>query len=91
MQNIETKRKQLLYRSTHRGCKETDILIGEFAARYIPSFSLQELLDYERFLEIDDVILYDLICEKESPEDSLVDSKIIKLIINFNRIRINAA
>ncbi|MGL9725875.1 MAG: succinate dehydrogenase assembly factor 2, partial [Wolbachia sp.] len=28
-------RRKLMYRSWHRGCKETDILLGYFALQYI--------------------------------------------------------
>lgn len=56
-------RKQLFYRSTHRGCKETDFLIGEFA-----KVKLEEISDLElfgRFLEEDDLQIYDWILGKE--------------------------
>ena len=67
-------RKQFLYRSTHRGCKETDFLIGEFA-----KVKLAEIKDLElfgNFLEEDDLEIYDWILGKyEEPEKykNLVD------------------
>ncbi len=90
MLDIEIKRKQLLYRSIYRGCKETDLLIGEFAANYINSFSEQELKDYEQLLEIGDLTLYNLICEKEGIANDDINPELINLIINFNKKKNNA-
>ena len=40
----ETEKKELIYKSTHRGCKETDILLGNFATSCIDSLTDSELL-----------------------------------------------
>lgn len=55
--------KQLFYRSTHRGCKETDFLIGEFAKVKLSEIANLEL--FGNFLEEDDLKIYDWILEKE--------------------------
>ncbi len=64
---MEILRKQILYRSTHRGCKETDFLIGEFA-----KVNLNNIVDLElfsRFLEEDDLEIYDWILAKYQEPD----------------------
>jgi antitoxin CptB len=39
--------KKLLYKSNYRGCKETDLILGSFAHKYIDALSDNELLDFE--------------------------------------------
>lgn len=61
------KIKQLYYRSTHRGCKETDILLGKFADRYLSTFTDEELLLYETFLEESDMDIFQWVTGKAVP------------------------
>lgn len=56
--------KQLLYRSIHRGCKETDFLIGEFAKEKITTFNKDQLLLFADFIVEDDMLIYDWILAK---------------------------
>lgn len=56
--------KTLLYRSLHRGCKETDILLGLFAKDKITDFSDEELKLYSDLVLEDDVLIYDWILQK---------------------------
>ena len=39
MTNKQLLKKQIIYRSTHRGTKEMDILLGNFAKKYIDILS----------------------------------------------------
>ena len=53
MINKEILKKQIIYRSTHRGSKEMDILLGNFVKKYINSFNEDELKDVEKiFIEV---------------------------------------
>ena len=58
MENKNTLKKQILYRSKHRGTKEMDLLLGNFVNKYINLFSDKELKELEILLNIDDEILY---------------------------------
>ena len=49
---------RLLYRSWHRGCKETDILIGHFARAKLADLTDDEITLYEALLEENDWDLY---------------------------------
>ena len=49
--------------STHRGCKEMDIILGQFAESQIHTLTDAEVLIYEKLLELSDNILYNLISE----------------------------
>ena len=43
-------RKKLLYRSLHRGCKETDLILGSFATKHIHNMTAEELQEWEAIL-----------------------------------------
>lgn len=75
-------RRKLMYRSWHRGCKETDILLGYFALQYIDKLSLNELIDYEKIVNLDDHELYCYITRKTKPPSNL-NSRMIDLITYF--------
>ena len=52
------RQRRLLFRSWHRGIRETDLLLGRFADACIDKLSEAELDDYERLLEVSDHDLY---------------------------------
>ena len=62
--------KKLLYRSTHRGCKETDLLLGRFFTEKFFEFSEGEISIYEKFIEEDDALIYDWIMGAEKTPDA---------------------
>ncbi len=65
----EVVRKRVLYRSTHRGCRETDILVGKFVEANIQSLSAAELRLIEDLLEESDNDIYQwLTGQVEMPE-----------------------
>ena len=50
----EARRKRLLWRATHRGIKEMDLILGGFVVKHLDAFSEAEILDLERIMEIPD-------------------------------------
>jgi len=58
MTNKETLKKQIIYRSSHRGSKEMDILLGTFVKRYIEVFNDVDLKNLEELLSMEDEVLY---------------------------------
>ena len=58
MTNKEILKKQIIYRSMHRGSKEMDLLLGSFVKKHINKFDSKELHDLDRLLFIEDEILY---------------------------------
>lgn len=71
--NKEILIKQLLYRSNHRGCKETDILLGKFFTEKNLSFSDKNLQLYDKFISEDDMLIYDWILGKIAVEAVYLD------------------
>ena len=83
--DLVTRRKRLLYRSTYRGNKENDILLGQFARAHIDEFGATELDQYERLLAVGDNDIYDWVSGKvEVPADQ--DSTVVRKLLAF-RVR----
>lgn len=53
-QKIEVLRKRLLWRATHRGIREMDLIAGGFAQQRLPAMSEAELLVFADVLELPD-------------------------------------
>ena len=82
MENIEIFRKKLLYKASHRGTKEMDILMGNFADKFIQLFDDNELSFLDILLDQDDDHIYKIILKKTSiPEN--IDNRVTKLLIDF--------
>ena len=58
MSKLEILKKKLLYRSSYRGTKEMDILLSSFVKFYIDKLGIDELQDLDKFLDLDDEIIY---------------------------------
>lgn len=85
---IEILRKKLLYKSWNRGCKETDIILGEFAKRMIETLSDKELKSLEIILQYPDNIIYAAAVGRISiPEE--FNAQLFNRIIQFNQRRIH--
>ncbi|WP_020695967.1 succinate dehydrogenase assembly factor 2 [Reyranella massiliensis] len=84
-EDIETRRKRLLYRSVYRGNKENDILLGQFARAHIATFDASELDQYERLLAASDNDIYDWVSGKVAvPAES--DTPVVRKLLAF-RVR----
>ena len=79
---IDKFKKRLLYRSQYRGTKEMDKLIGSFVKDKINTFNKEELIELEKFLEIDDDNLYKFYNNQISQIDQN-DNKILSLFKNY--------
>lgn len=56
---LSPRRRRLVFRASHRGTKETDLMVGAFVERHIASFTDSDLDEIEHVLELDDVDLAD--------------------------------
>ena len=50
----DARRKRLLWRATHRGIKEMDLIFGGFVAARLDGFTLAELDELERMIALPD-------------------------------------
>ncbi len=56
--------KRLTYRSWHRGCKETDLVLGTYCARTLHTLDDAQLQQFEAFLDEDDAEIWAWLTEK---------------------------
>ena len=82
MTNKELLKKQIIYRSTHRGSKEMDLLLGNFVKRYIKEFNDTELKELDKLLKIDDELLQRWYFEKNA-ENLIPSNKVSVLLKEF--------
>ena len=82
MTNKEILKKQIIYRATHRGTKEMDILLGNFVKNYIEKFNDNELQDLKKLLFIEDEIIYNWYFKKYS-NVSVPNTKVSLMLKNF--------
>ncbi len=78
--------KKLLYRSLHRGCKETDYLLGNFAEQKLHTLRDQELVDYAKLLDVDDATIYEWLTEKTNIPDEY-NTEILQKILIFHKYK----
>lgn len=57
-ENLSPSRKRLLYRATHRGFKEADLMFGHFAAARLATMTDAEEAEFARLLDVPDQDLY---------------------------------
>jgi antitoxin CptB len=57
------RRRRALYRAMHRGTKEMDHLVGQFASVHVPGMTGEALSHFERFLGLPDPTLQTWIFE----------------------------
>ena len=79
---METLRKRIFYKATHRGMQETDKIIGGFAEQELEKLSKDYLYDFDKLLDVPDVDLLNWILGNEEVPESF-DNEIFRLIIVF--------
>ena len=80
--NIEQLKKKIIYRSSYRGTKEMDKLLGAFTNKYINELTKQDLVNLEKLLDIDDNNLYNFYNNLET-DFKIEDNNVSSLFKNF--------
>lgn len=80
VENIEYKRKRLIFRSWHRGTKEMDLILGRFADAHISGFSEDELNQYEEILNHSDPDLYNWVGGQEAVPENIKTPVLERLV-----------
>ena len=80
--NISIKRKQLIFRSWHRGTREIDLLLGKFADAHMPQFDAAQLALYDRFLNNSDPDIFNWITRQE-PVPPAEDNAVVAVLLKF--------
>ena len=84
-EQIEIRRKRLIHRSRYTGMKETDLLLGAFAQRYVPGFDAEQLDAYERLLAETDADLFDWATGRQ-PVPARCQTTVMRLLQNFKDV-----
>lgn len=66
----ETRLRRVRYRSWHRGCKETDVILGRFADERLETLNPEQLSVYEKLLDEQDVDIWNWLVGKEEVPDT---------------------
>ena len=80
--NKEILKKQIIYRSLHRGTKEMDLLLGNFVIKHVDEFNIDELKDLEKLLFIEDETIYKWYVKKVS-DKIIPKTKVSIMLKNF--------
>ena len=82
MTNKKILKKQIIYRSTHRGSKEMDLLLGNFVKKHIDKLNDIELNDLAKLLFVEDEIIYKWYFKKNS-NNVIPKTKVSMMLKNF--------
>jgi succinate dehydrogenase flavin-adding protein (antitoxin of CptAB toxin-antitoxin module) len=83
-EDITIRRKRLIHRSRYTGMKETDLLLGGFANKYVSEFSSEELDLYESLLAAGDPNIYVwAVGREEVPAE--YDTSVMALLKEFSQ------
>jgi len=80
---LDARRKRLIYRATHCGMKENDVLLGRFALAKLAEMTDDEADQFENLMNHSDNDLYNWITGRE-PTPDMVDSPVLRMIKEFN-------
>ncbi|MBL8644182.1 MAG: succinate dehydrogenase assembly factor 2 [Rhodospirillaceae bacterium] len=84
--DIETRKKRILYRASHRGTKEADHIVGGFFAARTAGLQPDQLDDADRILDLLDVDLMDWIIKKQPVPDDM-RSVLLDELVAFGRAK----
>ena len=82
MTNKEILKKQIIYRSMHRGTKEMDLLLSNFVKKHIDELNHTDLKDLAKLLFIEDEVIYKWYFEKNS-DNVIPKTKVSTMLKNF--------
>ena len=90
LEELDNRRKRLIFRSWHRGMREMDLIMGTFADNNVPAMSVAELDLYEELLHTPDPDVYDWISRQKAVPANLINPVLEKLL-NHDYVRYSPA
>jgi antitoxin CptB len=82
----EIRRKRLLFRSWHRGTRESDLILGRFADAHLAGFDEAQLDRYEALLDCPDADIFDWVSRRAIPPPEH-DHDVTQLLLSFSSAR----
>jgi antitoxin CptB len=78
----EIRRKRLLFRSWHRGTRESDLILGRFADAHLAGFDETQLDRYEALLDCTDADIFDWVSGRAAlPSEH--DHDVTRLLVSY--------
>ena len=83
LEELDNRRKRLIFRSWHRGTREMDLIMGSFAEAHVPGMDHGALDLYEELLHTPDPDVYDWI-SGQKPVPANMINPVIEKLLNHN-------
>jgi succinate dehydrogenase assembly factor 2 len=85
--DLATRRKRLIYRSKQRGWLEVDLLLGIWASENVPKLEVDDLDQFEDFVNMETIDIYNIITLRiDVPDDLKRDgARIVEKIQDWAR------
>jgi len=80
---LNARRRRILFRSWHRGMREVDLILGQFAGAEIARLCESELDDYENLLEAADRDIFCWVTGESTPPPAY-DTPIFRKLLAFH-------
>jgi len=80
-----SRKKRLLFRSWHRGTRESDLILGRFAEAHLDRFDEAQLDRYEALLHCSDAEIFDWVSGRAPPPPEY-DHDVTRLLLAFRHI-----
>jgi antitoxin CptB len=80
--SADIRRKRLLFRSWHRGTRESDLILGRFAEAHLAGFDDGQLDRYEALLDCADADIFDWVTGRAAPQPAH-DHDVTRLLLAF--------
>lgn len=84
MDDLERRKKRILFRANHMGMVENDILFGDFAAKYLADFDEDKVSQFELLLKLPDNDLFNWATGKQEPSAE-ADNDVMRMVIDFKK------
>ena len=81
--STEIRVRRLVYQASYTGMKETDLLLGQFAKKYLPNLTDEQLDMFEALLEAGDPSIFAWVRgDEQAPAE--FDSPVLDMIKDFH-------
>ena len=84
MDGLEIRRKRALYRASHRGTKELDLILGRYAEARVPGMDEARLKEFEQFLALPDPDIDLWIRSSGAPDGVAASAADVRMFLGLN-------
>ena len=81
--DLDIRRRRLLFRCWHRGTQEIDLIFGSFADSAVSSLDAAQIERFEALLDCSDIDLFDWVTERIAPPPAY-DHDVMRRLRSFH-------